>query len=126
MGTTVLGESAGETTVLGGGAGETTVLSSQNYGTLTRKKTGERVTITRDKFRIGRERKNVDYCIPDNSNVGRLHAEIVSTAAKTYVVDKHSTNSTFVNDVRITPNQQVELHNGDKVTFADEEFTYNA
>ncbi len=124
-GTTVLGSSAGETTVLGGSAGETTVLNAKTYGTLVRKKNGERVSINKDRFRIGRERNNVDYCIADNSNVGRLHAEIISNGPNTYVLDKHSTNSTFVNDVRITSGQQVEIKDGDKIAFADEEFTYH-
>lgn len=123
--TTVLGGSAGETTVLGGTAGETTVLNQQTYGTLVRKKTGEKVVISKDHFRIGRERSNVDYCISDDSNVGRLHAEIVSAGSKTYVVDKNSRNSTFVNDVRCTPNERVELKDGDRVMFADDEYTYH-
>ena len=123
--TTVLGGSAGETTVLGGSAGETTVLNQQTYGTLVRKKTGEKVVISKDHFRIGRERSNVDYCISDDSNVGRLHAEIVSAGSKTYVVDKNSRNSTFVNDVRCTPNERVELKDGDRVMFADDEYTYH-
>ena len=123
--TTVLGGSAGETTVLGGSAGETTVLNQQTYGTLVRKKNGEKVVISKDHFRIGRERNNVDYCISDDSNVGRLHAEIVSAGSKTYVVDKNSRNSTFVNDVRCTPNERVELKDGDRVMFADDEYTYH-
>lgn len=123
--TTVLGGSAGETTVLGGSAGETTVLNQQTYGTLVRKKNGEKVVISKDHFRIGRERSNVDYCISDDSNVGRLHAEIVSAGSKTYVVDKNSRNSTFVNDVRCTPNERVELKDGDRVMFADDEYTYH-
>ena len=122
--TTVLGGTAGETTVLGGTAGETTVLSAKTYGTLTRKKNGETVSINKDHFRIGRERNNVDYCISDNTNVGRLHAEIVSNGSKTFVVDKHSTNSTFVNDVKCVAGQQVELADGDRIAFADEEYTF--
>lgn len=123
--TTVLGGSAGETTVLGGRAAETTVLNAKSYGTLVRKKNGEKVTISKDHFRIGRERNNVDYCISDDTNVGRLHAEIISSGTKTYVVDKNSRNSTFVNDVRCTPGQQVELKEGDRVMFADDEYTYH-
>jgi len=125
-GTTVLG-GAGDTTVLGGDSSSTTVLSGgANYGSLTRTKNGERVTITKDQFKIGRERSRVDFCISDNTAVGRLHAIIVSRGGSTYVVDQNSTNCTFVNSVRATANQEVRLNNGDKVTFADEEFTYNA
>lgn len=123
--TTLLGNSAGETTVLGGTAPETTVLNNNNYGVLVRNKDGENIKITRDHFRIGRERNQVDYCVSDNTNIGRLHAEIVSSGSKTYIVDKNSRNHTFVNDVRCEPGQQVELKDGDTVMLADEAFTYH-
>ena len=126
-GTTVLSGGAADTTVLGGDSNATTVLSGGgNYGSLTRSKTNERITINREQFKIGRERSRVDYCISDNPAVGRLHAIIVNRNGSTYVVDQNSTNCTFVNSVRATANQEVRLNNGDKVTFADEEFTYNA
>lgn len=124
-GTTVLGGGASDTTVLGGSSNATTVLSG-NYGSLTRTKTGERVTISKEQFKVGRERSRVDMCISDNTAVGRLHAIIVSRGGNTYVVDQNSTNCTFVNSQRANANQEVPLKNGDKVTFADEEYTYNA
>lgn len=123
-GTSVLGGGAGQTTVLGG-AGETTVLNA-NLGTLTRKKNGENITINKEQFKIGRDRSRVDYCISDNTAVGRLHAIIVNRGGSAYVVDQNSKNGTFVNDVRASANQEVKLNNGDKVSFADEEFTYSA
>lgn len=123
-GTSVLGGGAGQTTVLGG-AGETTVLNA-NLGTLTRKKNGENISINKEQFKIGRDRSRVDYCISDNTAVGRLHAIIVNRGGSAYVVDQNSTNGTFVNDVRAAANQEVKLNNGDKVSFADEEFTYSA
>ena len=125
-GTTVLGGAA-DTTVLGGDSNATTVLSGgASYGTLVRTKTGESVAINKDQFKIGRERSRVDYCISDNTAVGRLHAIIVNRGGSAYVVDQNSTNCTFVNSVRATANQEVRLNSGDKITFADEEFTYNA
>lgn len=124
-GTTVLGSGASDTTVLGGNSNATTVLSG-NYGYLTRTKTGERVTISKEQFKVGRERSRVDMCISDNTAVGRLHAIIVTRGGNTYVVDQNSTNCTFVNSQRAGANQEVPLKNGDKVTFADEEYTYNA
>ena len=124
-GTTVLGGGASDTTVLGGNSNATTVLSG-NYGYLTRTKTGERITITKEQFKVGRERSRVDMCISDNTAVGRLHAIIVSRGGSSYVVDQNSTNCTFVNSQRASANQEVPLKNGDKVTFADEEYTFNA
>ena len=122
-GTSVLGGS-NETTVLSGG-NETTVLSA-DYGTLTRINTGEKITINKDRFAIGRERGRVDYCIADNTAVGRTHAIIVNRGGNAYVIDQNSKNCTYVNDQRAGANQEVRIKSGDKITFADEAFTYNA
>ena len=123
-GTSVLGGGSNETTVLSGG-NETTVLSA-DYGTLTRVSTGEKVTISNERFVIGRERGRVDYCISDNTAVGRTHAIIVTRGGNAYVVDQNSRNCTYVNDVKAPGNQEVKIKSGDKITFADEAFTYNA
>ena len=123
-GTSVLGGGSNETTVLSGG-NETTVLSA-DYGTLTRISTGEKVTISKERFVIGRERGRVDYCISDNTAVGRTHAIIVTRGGNAYVVDQNSRNCTYVNDVKAPGNQEVKIKSGDKITFADEAFTYNA
>ena len=125
VGTSVLGSGSNETTVLSGGSNETTVLSA-DYGTLTRISTGEKVTINKERFAIGRERGRVDYCISDNTAVGRTHAIIVNRGGNAYVIDQNSRNCTYVNDVRAGANQEVKIKSGDKITFADEAFTYNA
>ena len=125
--TSVLNQGSNETTVLGQGAGETSVLSStQTNGSLTRSKTGEKINITRENFKIGRERSRVDYCISDNTAVGRHHATIVVRNGEAYLIDQNSRNFTFINDVKVTPNMETKLQEGDKVCFADEVFTYHA
>ena len=122
--TGVLGR-AEDTTVLSGGSNETTVLSA-DFGTLTRISTGEKININKERFVIGRERGRVDYCISDNTAVGRTHAIIVNRGGSAYVIDQNSRNCTYVNDVRAGANQEVKIKSGDKITFADEAFTYNA
>lgn len=116
---------AGETTVLSQDAGETTVLSKNiNGGTLIRKKNNETVKINDECFVIGRERKSVNYCISDNTSIGRSHVKLVVRNGKTYLVDMKSTNGTYVNGVKAMPNQEVELKNGDKITLADEDLEF--
>ena len=118
---------AGETSVLGGGAGETSVLGGgamQPMATLIRKKNGETATITKPLFIIGKERQKVDFCVPDNNSVSRNHANIVCKGGVYYVVDKNSTNYTFVNGNKLNPNQEVKLNSGDKIKLADEEFEF--
>ena len=118
---------AGETSVLGGGAGETSVLGGgamQPMATLIRKKNGETANITKPLFIIGKERQKVDFCVPDNNSVSRNHANIVCKGGVYYVVDKNSTNYTFVNGNKLNPNQEVKLNSGDKIKLADEEFEF--
>ena len=125
--TSVLNQGANETTVLGQGAGETSVLSDAHVsGSLTRSKTGEKINITRENFKIGRERSRVDYCISDNTAIGRHHATIIVRNGEAYLVDQNSRNFTFVNDVKVAPNVETKLKEGDKISFGDEVFTYHA
>lgn len=91
--------------------------------TLYRRSTGERIPITKPLFRIGREEAMSDYCISDNKRVGRNHAEILLREDLCYLVDKDSKNNTFLNGKKILPQIEIEIHEGDVVTFADEEFT---
>lgn len=121
--TTVLSQGAGETTVLNQGSSETTVLN-QNFGTLTRTRNHESVKINKAEFIIGRERSRVDYCISDNTNVGRAHAKILNRGGTAYLVDMNATNGTFLNSVKVSGTQAA-LKNGDKITLADEEFTFS-
>lgn len=122
-----MNEGAGETSVLGYGTGETTVLgaSNQTKATLTRLKTNEKVDITKQLFRIGKERSKVDYCITNNNSVSRIHADIVCKGGQYYIIDNNSTNYTFVNGQMIPAKQEVALANGDKIKFAEEEFTFS-
>lgn len=125
-GTTVL-SGAGETTVLNAGAGETTVLNSNvSLGTLTRVSTGEKITINKDGFTIGKERSLVDYCVSGNSSVSRKHAMISNDGGSVCIVDNGSTNGTSVNNVRLSPKHKSTLNDGDRIQLSDEEFVYNS
>ena len=117
-------EGAGETSVLNDGAGETTVLGNQMSGALLRKRNNERISINKPEFIIGKERRRVDYCISDNNSVSRQHAKIRVRSGRCYIADLGSTNCTFVNGVKLSPNQEVILSKGDKIKISDEEFEF--
>lgn len=119
-------EGAGETSVLNEGAGETTVLGFQPSATATmlRKATGEKININKPEFVIGKERRKVDYCITGNNSVSREHAKIRTRAGRCYIADLGSTNCTYVNGTKLTPNQEVVLNKGDKIKISDEEFEF--
>ncbi|MBR2675272.1 MAG: trypsin-like peptidase domain-containing protein [Mogibacterium sp.] len=125
--TSVLNQGSNETTVLGQGAGETSVLAGiQDCGSLTREKTGERIPINKDNFKIGRERSRVDYCVSDNTAIGRHHATIITRNNESYLVDEKSRNFTFVNDVKAAPKEEIKLKDGDKISFGDETYVFNS
>lgn len=90
--------------------------------TIIRTKNGERISITRPEFVIGKERRRVDYCISDNNSVSRTHAKLVNRGNDLFVIDLNATNGTFVNGSKIPANQEVRLSAGDRFKVADEEF----
>lgn len=116
---------AGETSVLGAGAGETSVLggaTSMLTATLIRKKNGETARISKPMFTIGKERQKVDFCIPDNTSISRVHVKILGKNGAFFIVDNNSTNYTYVNGNKVAANQEFKLNSGDKIKLADEEF----
>lgn len=121
------GGDVGATTVLGGdgGAGETTVLSGNGGASLTRMKNNQTTKITCNEFVIGKERGRATYCISDNSSISRTHAKIMARGGRFYLVDLGSTNGTYVNGAKISPNVETEIARGDEIKLADEAFKFN-
>lgn len=116
-----------ETTVLSAFGGETTVLSAepQIVGPyLLRIKTGEKISLNKPVFRIGKEKSYVDYFIADNTAISRSHANIHTENGEFFVEDTNSTNHTYVNGSIISSNIKVKLTSGDKIKLANEEFTF--
>ena len=107
------------------GAGDTTVLGVSSTGfILLRKNGGEKVCINKPEFYIGKEKAKVDYCITNNNSISRRHARIKVRAGKCYISDLGSTNCTYINGTKLSPNQEIALIPGDKIKFSNEEFEY--
>lgn len=117
-----------ETTVLGPSmGGETTVLGEPMMmgPILTRVKTGEKISVNKPVFRIGKEKSYVDYFIADNTAISRSHANIHTENGEYFIEDTNSTNHTYINGSLITSNQKVKITNGDKIRLANEDFTFS-
>ncbi len=117
-----------ETTVLGPAfGGETTILNESPISGpyLTRVKTGDKISVNKPVFRIGKEKSYVDYFIGDNTAISRSHANIHTDNGEYYIEDTNSTNHTYVNGTLINSNVKVKLTNGDKVRLANEDFTFS-
>lgn len=74
---------------------------------------GERLGLGGSGIRIGRE-AGICEIVLENPKVSRLHAEVVSLEGRVLLVDRNSSNGTYVNDRRI--DQQV-LQDGDIIYF---------
>ncbi len=90
---------------------------------LIRKNTGEKISITKSNFRIGKERGRVDYCV-NNSSVSRLHATIISRNGAYYIIDHGTTNHTYVDGRLIASNAEVEIRNGTEIKMSNEIFEF--
>lgn len=121
MGTTLLVEEEG-TTLLTEDEGTTLLQEPTVSAFLIRKKTNETITVNRDVFRIGKD-FSCDYVITDNNAVSRRHASLYRNMSMFYIGDDGSKNHTYVNGT-IVPDGQTELHNGDVVKLANEEFEF--
>lgn len=110
----------------------TTVLSSGNsyqsstaFPYIVRVSTNERYYINKSVYRIGKESRYVDCFISNNGAVSRSHADIISSNGRYFIVDKHTTNHTYINQQVIPEETQMELHDGDMITLANEVFTFH-
>lgn len=74
---------------------------------------GERLGLGGSGIRIGRERTICEIVL-DNPKVSRLHAEVVSIDGKVLLIDRNSSNGTYVNDQKIDKRY---LNDGDIIYF---------
>lgn len=95
------------------------------YPYLIRKSSFDRTDINKPVFRIGKERSYVDYFVANNNAVSRIHADIITKNNSFFVKDENSTNGTYVNGNRLSPNEEVQVFDGDIITFANEEFEFH-
>ena len=73
---------------------------------------------------LEKKKSYVDYFVSDNTAVSRSHANIITRDSKYYVMDTNSTNHTYVNGKMIQSNIEVEIENGDKIRFGNEDFEF--
>lgn len=71
--------------------------------------------------RLGRARTN-DFQL-EGVRVSRFHAEVVHSPEGYFLVDKGSTNGSFINEERLASDKLHTLRPGDKVRFGDVRFT---
>lgn len=91
------------------------------YGRLINVKTGQQTIINRDNFWVGKE--GVDLQI-EKDVISRRHAVIICKDNHFFVSDNDSTNKTYVDNKEIPAKATVEIFNGTRLKFANEEYVF--
>lgn len=91
---------------------------------LVRQKTGERIAIAQDLFRIGTQAAYADYVVHGNTAVSRNHATIQRDGALYFLIDNHATNHSYVDEVLLSPGEPTVLYHGATIRLADEMFLF--
>ena len=119
--------SEGETMVLDE-EGQTDVLTSTMIhcgAYLIRDVTKEKIPIIKEVFRLGKDKRVVDYCVKGNAAVSRCHAVIMMKNHKFFIMDTNSTNHTYVNRKMLENSDEIELKSGTKVMLGNEVFHFD-
>ena len=80
------------------------------------------ISITKPCFKIGKKPELCDGVVTFNKMISRLHCEIQSNGGSYTIMDLQSANGTYVNRVRLLPNQPYVLNVGDIVRLANSDF----
>lgn len=80
------------------------------------------ITVTKDDFVIGKKAELCDGVIGFNKMISRSHCRINRRGNQYTITDLQSANGTYVNRVRLQPNQPHPVQNGDVIRLADSDF----
>lgn len=80
------------------------------------------IEIDKDEVLIGKKAELVDAAITYNNAISRKHCKIMRYGGNYQIVDVGSANGTYVNKVRIAPNQPCPIKRGDVIRLANSDF----
>lgn len=80
------------------------------------------IAVTKAEFVIGKNAAAVDGVVSFNKMISRVHCKINQSAGQVTITDLQSANGTYVNRVRLHPNQPKTIKNGDIVRLANSDF----
>lgn len=80
------------------------------------------IEVTKDEFVIGKKPELCDGVIGFNRMISRSHCKISKRGNQFVITDLQSANGTYVNRVRLQPNQPHPINNGDVIRLANSDF----
>lgn len=78
--------------------------------------------VNKDEFVIGKKAELCDGVVGFNKMISRSHCKIIKRGSQFSIVDLQSANGTYVNKVRLQPNQPHLIKNGDVIRLANSDF----
>lgn len=85
--------------------------------------TGEKIVLTKEVFKLGRDPEQADYT-SNSKVVGRIHAELLTADGEYFLIDKHSRNGSYLNGVKLSPNEKTKIKHEDRIKLANQEFVF--
>lgn len=80
------------------------------------------IAVTKDEFVIGKKAEICDGVIGFNKMISRSHCRINRRGNQYTITDLQSANGTYVNKIRLQPNQPYPIQNGDVIRLANSDF----
>ena len=80
------------------------------------------IVVTKDEFVIGKKPELCDGVIDFNKMISRSHCKINRRGNQYTITDLQSANGTFVNKIKLQPNQPHLINNGDVIRLANSDF----
>lgn len=78
--------------------------------------------INKDSYLLGKNPSGVDGVISFNKMVSRIHCKITRQGSTYQITDLQSANGTFINRIRLHPNQPHPIKDGDVIRLANSDF----
>lgn len=80
------------------------------------------IPVTKDSFVIGKKPELCDGVVDFNKMISRSHCKITKVGSQYMITDLQSANGTFVNKIKLQPNQPHPINNGDVIRLANSDF----
>ncbi len=83
------------------------------------------IAITKNEFVIGKKAEVCDGVVDFNKMISRVHCKICKNGSQYTITDLQSANGTFLNKMRLQPNQPFPIKSGDVIRLANSDFQVN-
>ena len=87
-------------------------------------RTNSKYVIDKPVYKVGSDVNESDLVISDNKYISRKHIEIITQNDRYYIVDKGSTNKSYVDGRQLVPEVALEIFANTEIKLANEVLTF--